>query len=116
MTNRIANAIETVRASIRAGLKLDGSGPIDPDALESLDATLALTFEERYRFQDLQAEAHARGTLSTEEASVIYRALGEVGSSGNGGWASGTDLATKVVVTEAMRALLTASIRTRSEV
>jgi len=60
---------------------------------------MAVTFGEHFAYQNAQARAHVSGKLSTDEAQIIYIALGEVGSQDNGGWASGTDLATKVVVT-----------------
>jgi hypothetical protein len=76
------------------------------EALADLDATLAVTFEEHFAFQNAQARAHVTGLLTTDEAQVVYVALGEVGDPGNGGWAAGTDLATKVVVTQLMGELL----------
>jgi hypothetical protein len=97
-SNRITRAIETVQGQIDA--KLDDAGR------KGLDETLAVSFDEHFQFQQLQARAHAMGNLSTDEAQIIYVALGEVGSPDNGGWAAGTTLATKVVVTQLMGELL----------
>lgn len=72
----------------------------------SLDEGMALTFDEHFRFQTMQAEAHAGGILATDAAQVVYVALGEVGSESNGGWSKGTSTATKVVVTQMMGELL----------
>lgn len=111
MANRIADAIDRARNAFRNGRKLDGSGPIDPDAFDRIEPTLDVDFAEHAAYQDTQAWAHVSGILTTEEAQTIYVALGEVGSTKNGGWAAGTDLATKVVVTNVMRELLDAKIR-----
>jgi hypothetical protein len=95
--NRLAAHIEEVR------VKCDAL----PEAKrQALDETLAVSFEEHFRFQETQARAHAGGKLSTDEAMIVYRALGELGSDANGGWANGTDLATKVSVTLLMGELL----------
>ena len=106
--NRIEAHATQVRKVIDSGVKPDGD-PIGD--LEALDRELAVSFLEHAKFQDLQAEAHALGILSTEEAQTVYVALGEVGSSKNGGWAAGTDLALKVSVTELMKELLHAKLR-----
>ena len=73
---------------------------------KSLDEGMALEADDHFRFQTMQAEAHAGGILATDAAQVIYVALGEVGSASNGGWAARTDTATKVVVTQLMSELL----------
>jgi hypothetical protein len=104
MGNRIEEHAATVREAIASGRKVDGSGPIGDTA--ALDAKLAVTFEEHYAFQNAQASAHASGVITTDEAQTIYRALGEVGSEANGGWAKGTDLALKVTVTTLMGQLI----------
>lgn len=102
--NRIETHAAKVREAIASGQKVDGSGPIGD--VTKLDAELAVSFEEHFAFQNAQARAHAAGILTPEEASVIYRALGEVGSTANGGWAKGTDLALKVTVTTVMGQLV----------
>lgn len=81
------------------------------DALEdekraALDETLALTFEEHFTFQQVQARAHAEGVITTDEAHLVYVALGEVGSPANGGWADETDTALKALVTQVVGELL----------
>lgn len=73
---------------------------------EEFEAEMAVTPAEHFAFQNAQARAHAAGRIPTETAQLIYAALGEVGSTKNGGWASDTDLATKVVVMMAMPSLL----------
>lgn len=97
MTNRVLNAIDAARVAL--------TGVPAPQAAD-LDAAMAVTFTEHYAFQDAQARAHASAKLTTDEAQIIYGALGEVGSVANGGWAAGTDLATKVTVTRLMGELL----------
>lgn len=92
-TNRVAAAIERVRERLDA---------LDAASREELDAQMALGFEEHFQYQEWQARAHASGRLATEEAQLVYAALGEVGCEANGGWASGTDTATKVAVTMLM--------------
>jgi hypothetical protein len=67
---------------------------------------MAVEFDEHFAFQQAQARAHVEQRLTTDEAQVVYVALGEVGSQSNGGWAAGTDTATKVAVTLAMGELL----------
>ncbi len=103
-TNRVEAHAATVREAIANGQKVDGSGPIGDTA--ALDRELALTFEEHFAYQNAQARAHASGLITPDEARTIYRALGEVGSETNGGWARGTDLALKVTVTTVMGQLI----------
>ena len=95
--NRIADAVERVRVKL---------ADLEPDAVAKLDADMAVEFDEHFAFQNAQARAHVEQRLSTEEAQVVYVALGEVGSAANGGWAADTDTATKVAVTLAMGELL----------
>lgn len=96
-SNIVADAVELVRGRL---------AELDARELAAFDAEMAVTAEEHFRFQQAQAEAHAGGYLSTEEALIIYAALGEYGSSRNGGWAAGTELATKVAVTLMMPSLI----------
>ena len=70
-----------------------------PDQLARIDAALALDFEEHFAMQRLQSSAFAAGLLSYPEAQIFYVALGELGSDSNGGWAAGTDTATKYACT-----------------
>lgn len=95
--NRIGKAIDATRAKLEE---------LNAVARDELDAAMAVDFEEHFAYQELQARSHLEGTLTTDEATIVYVALGEVGSPSNGGWASGTDLATKVVVTRLMAELL----------
>lgn len=95
--NRITPAIAKMQSRIEA---------LTPEKRANLDAGMAVEPFEHAAFQNAQAHALAAGNLTFDEAMVIYRALGEVGSSRNGGWASGTDLATKVIVTQVMGELL----------
>ena len=95
--NRISTAVAAVQA------KLD---ELTPAAVAELDAAMAVEFDEHFAYQNAQARAHASGKLSTDEAQVVYIALGEVGSTENGGWADGTSTATKVTVTRLMAELL----------
>jgi len=95
--NRIAAAVERVSTKL---------ADLDAAKVSKLDAEMAVTFEEHYAFQNAQARAHVEQRLTTDEAQVIYIALGEVGSQKNGGWADGTSTATKVAVTLAMGELL----------
>jgi hypothetical protein len=92
-----------------AQARIDALG--DDPKVAKLDETLAVTFDEHFRFQQMQAEAHVSGILETDAALLIYAALGEVGSSKNGGWAAGTNLATKVVITQLMGELLARKVR-----
>jgi len=77
-----------------------------PGMAANLDKELAVDFEEHFKYQQLQAEFHAAGRLTPDAAQIVYVALGEIGDSDNGGWAAGTDLATKVIVTQLMGELL----------
>ena len=61
--------------------------------------------------QNTQAWAHASGIISIEDANIIYRSLGEAWSPANGGWARGTDLATKVMVQKITGELLGMKLR-----
>lgn len=94
--DKIYAAIERVRTHPNLS-KMDASG-------------MDVTFDEHYQYQNIQAEMHAGGILPTDAAQIIYTALGEIGSAKNGGWAAGTDLATKVVVTQVIGELLKARI------
>lgn len=95
--NRISVAIENARAAIAQ----------KGDAwTRTIDETLALEGDDHFRFQQLQSQAHAMGNLTTDEAQIVYLALGESGSGSNGGWSAAADTATKFVVTQLMGELL----------
>lgn len=97
--NRLAVAIATVQA------RLDSQG-FDAHKLADLDATLALEPDEHFHYQQLQAEMHAGGKLTVDEALLIYTALGETYTEHNGGWTADTTLATKYVVTQVIGELI----------
>lgn len=100
--NRVAEAIARMRERIANGQKVDGS-PITAD-LVALERGLANSVMEHIAFQNAQARAFAMGKLTQAEATTIYTALGEVPA--GDGWASGTDLATKIIVTQVMAELV----------
>lgn len=108
--NLVAAAIEALREQIATGLKPDGTPMGD---LEHLDASLALDIGELFAYQEAKSRAQVMGVLTTAEAMTIYAALGGEygGNESNGGWDSGADLATKVVVTQVMGELIAARIR-----
>lgn len=95
--NRVAAAIQKTQVAVDA---------MDDEKRAEVDATFAVSFEEHFAFQQTQAEAHASGILTPEEAQIVYIALGEVGSDSNGGWAEGTSTATKYVVSKLISELL----------
>lgn len=68
---------------------------LSPESVEKIDATLNLSFEDHFALQRLQSSAFAAELLTYSEAQIFYTALGELGSDSNGGWAEGTDTATK---------------------
>lgn len=98
--NRVQIAIDKTRTVLQS---LNGVGK-DGTPLDEVDRKQALTFDEHFAFQQQQALAHASGQLSSEEAMLIYQALGE-GYYGDG-WTPGTDLATKIVVTKVIGELM----------
>lgn len=107
--DRLTPRIEALREALRSRVGAYGSKegvPLTDEDIRRVDETSNLTFEEHAAFQDTQAWAHINGIISADEAQVIYNALGEVGSSANGGWAQGTDTATKVVVQQMVMELL----------
>jgi hypothetical protein len=83
----------------------------DEDVVAKLDNDLVITFEEHFRFQETQAWAHAMGIISTNDAQIIYNALGESMSSKNGGWKSHVDTATKVSITMIVGELLNKKVK-----
>ncbi len=97
-TNRVLNFADALRAQIATGLKPDGSPMGD---LVALNLSMDLSAAEFFAFQNAQAQAHAIGVLTTDEAQTLYTALGGEygGIAANGGWAPDADLALKVTVT-----------------
>lgn len=102
MKNRIAEAIDRMRERLAAGVKVDGT-PIIADLAE-LERNMSNSVMEHFAFQNAQARAFAAGLINQAEAQTIYTALGEVPAAD--GWATGTDLATKVVITQVMGELV----------
>lgn len=86
--------------------RLQGAGDLTTAQLREAEDNLAITGEDHFQYQQIQAEAHARGWLDRDEALVVYAALGETGSPDNGGWAPEADLATKYVVSSLIAKLL----------
>lgn len=95
--NRITRAINDVRSRLEAA---------DSHDVAACDAKAAIDATEHFTFQQAQSRAACDGTLMIDEASVVYRALGFSYSLSNGGWAPGTDTATKIVVTQLIAELL----------
>ncbi|HEU5112107.1 MAG TPA: hypothetical protein VFU96_02250 [Acidimicrobiia bacterium] len=95
------NRVDTARIKVQE--RIDR---LSDDARAKLESTTDITFDEHFQFQETQARFHAMEIINQEEALIVYGALGEVGSQENGGWAEGTDLATKIVVTQLMAELL----------
>ena len=106
--NRITDTAKRYQARIQGhqdnGVD-KGGRPIDA-SLELLDSEMALTFQEHFLYQELQARAHAAGTISRDEAQTIYLALGEVRSERNGGWQPHVDLALKTTITQIVGELI----------
>lgn len=103
-TNRVAQHVASIRERVAA---------LEPEAAAKLDAEMAVDFGEHFAYQEAQARAHVSGQLTSDEAMIVYVALGEVGSSANGGWAKDTDTATKVTVTMLMGELIRARLGVR---
>ena len=101
---KLTRMIGTVRDKIDA---------LDVAERTKLDDAMAVEFDEHYEYQQLQARFHVTGMLTPEAAQIVYNALGETGSVNNGGWATNTDTATKVVVTQLMSELLSLSLKER---
>lgn len=103
--NRITQRIERTRDALNRRVRVDTGEPLpadfDPIAFER---TLDNEVLEHFAYQSAQSHAHAAGRLSTSEAQTIYVALGEVPD--ETGWAAGTDLATKLVVTQVLAELI----------
>ena len=95
--NRITDAIGRIRLTL---------ADLPQEKIDNLTETVVVNFSDHFAYQERQAQAHASGQLTTDEAQTIYIALGEVGSGNNGGWAEETDLATKIVVTQTISELL----------
>lgn len=101
MDNRIAEAIERIKPKVEA---------LDTEARERMEETSQLVGTDHFDYQQVQAQAHAAGKITTAEAQIIYMALGEYQSPDNDGWTEDTDLATKIVVTQIIGELLGVSV------
>lgn len=89
--NRLTPAINRTRLKI---------AELPAEKIEALEKHTEVTFEDHFQYQEMQARAHAMQKISQDEALIIYNALGEYRRDTNGGWTDGTDLATKVVITQ----------------
>ena len=83
---------------------------VDKTKRARLKAALALDASEIIGWQNAQTEAHASGTLSTDEAQFIYAAIGPTGAN----WPKQT-LATRYVITQVMQTLLGNQIAARRQ-
>jgi hypothetical protein len=101
----LARAIGHIRDCLARRVRFDTGAPL-PATFDAatFEKGLDNTFAEHAAYQSTQSHAHAMGTLTTAEAHIIYAALGE--DPDETGWASGTDLATKIAVTEVLGHLI----------
>jgi|TARA_R100000306_G_scaffold20515_2_gene24373 hypothetical protein len=99
METRITAWIKTVESTLKK---------VDKAKQATLSEALRLDLSEVVGWQTAQAEAHAGGTLSTEDAQVIYHAIGPTGAN----WQRQT-LATRLVITQVMQTLLGSQITAR---
>lgn len=95
MANRVKDMIERYQAKI---------DKVDTDKLEKLNKDLATSWKDLVEYQSLQASAHAAGKITTEEAKVVYEALG--GENPTEEKWNKLPLATKVTITQLMNELL----------
>ena len=101
-SNRVQAMIDRVQA------KFD-SGEIAKSKMDDLDKAMKTGFMDLVRYQDLQASAHARGLITTEEATQIYQLLGGEAPS-ESKWDKLT-LAQKVTITQVMGELMGAKLK-----
>ncbi len=94
--NRITDLIAAYEVRIA---KLNGVG-LDGRPIEALHDDMKLEHYEFVWYQNLQARAHAMGTITTQEAQTLYNALG--GEYFQPDWPEGTSLATKTAITQIM--------------
>jgi hypothetical protein len=97
--NRIEEQANQLRAEIQAGVTPDGTPLGD---LQELDRALDISDSTRLLYQGRRGRARVEGRLTAEEAMSVHLAVGDVGSSDNGGWPVETDLALKMTVTSLM--------------
>lgn len=91
--NRILKAEEQIRTRL---------AQIDRVSAERLGESMKLEEQEHFAYQNKQAEAHAAGVLTFDEAQTIYCALGEIPSGSNGGWTPETTPERKIAITMLM--------------
>jgi hypothetical protein len=101
MANRLTAMIELTETDLKG---------LEKAKHAKLTAALALDTSEVIGWQTAQAEAHASGMISTDEAQFIYVAIGPAG----GNWKRQT-LATRIVITQAMHTLLSNQIAARRQ-
>jgi hypothetical protein len=104
--NRVITARDTIAERLQS---------LDAVKVAELDNSMAIEFDEHFAYQNAQARAHVSGLLTSDEAQVIYVALGELHNNSNGGWANGTDTATKCVVTKIVAELLSKQIKAHAQ-
>tara|TARA_Y100000310_G_C20392207_1_gene673365 strand:+ start:45 stop:365 length:321 start_codon:yes stop_codon:yes gene_type:complete len=102
----MGNRIEKYIAMVRAKQAEIGDVSLDGTPWDEAERNLDIDHLERVAYQNAQARAFASGVLTQDEAMIVYRSIGEVGSSKNGGWAAGVDYATKVTVTNLIGQLI----------
>jgi len=102
----MANRIEKYIAMVRAKQAELGDVALNGSSWEEAERNLDIDHLERVAYQNAQSRAFAMGVLSKDEAMIVYRAIGEVGSGKNGGWSAGVDYATKVTVTNLIGELI----------
>lgn len=107
-TNPLEARIARYRAAFAKGENIQGK-PITAEDMAKAEAQLANTFSDHAALQNVQASAFAMGKINEAVAQTIYMALGE--APGADGWAAGTDLATKIVVMQALDELLAMALR-----
>lgn len=97
--NRITAAIPELAERIAA---------LAPADRIAFDREMDLTVGETFAYQNAKSVAQLAGRITTDEALMIYNALGREsgGSPDNGGWASDVATALKVAVTMAMGELM----------
>lgn len=108
--SRISQRIARTAAALDARVRLDTGEPLPADLdLDAFARTLDNSLIEHFTYQTVQSRAFAMGLLTYEEAQTIYVALGEVPA--EDGWAAGTSLATKLVVTQVLAELIAKGVR-----
>lgn len=111
--NRLLARIANARDCLARGVRVDNGTPLPADFdAAGLERSMDNTLAEFAAFQNLQARAHVLGLLTTAEAQTVYAALGGEAPGANG-WASETDLATKLIVTQVLHELMRAVARAK---